>query len=225
MKDSILPILVSIISLTGVLLSSIFGYISSYYGSKRSARIEQDKINDSHKKRIEQENKFEKDKILRQALQALTLSFYNDTFNPDLNSTYFNTIEGKQSFYTVMSDITAYGSEDSVHTVIYLQKAIAGVELLKNRQEKILGQVKNKPTFSIDWVRYETNALAAIMIAQLRYDISGEFINPKELISVKFNNVNKDLKQFFETGIDEFLELNQLIHLKERSKKNEHHQI
>ena len=225
MKENFLPILVSIISLTGVLLSSIFGYISSYYGSKRSTVIEQNKLNDSHKKRIEQENKFEKDKVLRHALQALTLSFYNDTFNPDLNSTYFNTIEGKQSFYTIMSDITAYGSEDSVHTVIYLQKAIAGVELLKNKRDKILDQAINKPQFEIDWVRYETNALASIMIAQLRYDISGEFINPKELISVKFNNVNKDLKQFFETGIDEFLELNQLAHLKERTKNYENHQI
>lgn len=216
-----IPIIVSIISLTGVLLSSIFGYISSYYGSKSSARNERNRIREAHNKRIEQENKFEKDRILREALQDLTLIYYNDTFNSDINSTYFNTEEGLAQFYKVMSKVTAYGSELSVHSVIYLQKAVAGALLLSDYQDIILLKANHNTPSSINWVKYEINAMAAIMISQLRYDISGETINPKELLSVKYNNLNRGFKIFFETGIDLFVQDNHLEHLLPSEGKDE----
>lgn len=203
---------VSLISLTGVVFSSVFGYISSYSGSKRSALNESKRLQETHDIRIQQENKFEKDRILRVALQDLTKGYYNDSFNTEKISSYFNTDTGRDVFSDIMSKITAYGSEASVHTVIYLQKAIGGSLLLKAKQNHILELAGNDIPFDIDWVRYEINALTSIMIAQLRYDISQEIINPKELLSVKFNNLNRTFRVFFETGIDEFLILNKLDH-------------
>lgn len=203
---------VSLISLAGVIFSSVFGYISSYSGSKRLAENESKKLKEANEVRIRQENKFEKDRILREALQDLTKGFYTDTFNSDSIFSYFNTGDGSEMFADVMSKITAYGSQESVHTVIYLQKAIVGSLLLKDKQEDILAHSGNNIPFTIDWERYEINALTAIMIAQLRYDISEEIINPKEILSVKFNNRNKTFKIFFETGVDEFLDMNKLKH-------------
>lgn len=221
MKDpNLMLIYVPLISLAGVIFSSVFGYLSAYSGSKRSAENESKKLKESHRVRIEQENKFEKDRILRAALQDLTKGFYNDTFNSETINSYFNTPEGINMFSDVMSKITAYGSEDSVHTIIYLQKAIAGSLLLENKQATISALAGNNIPEPIDWQRYEINALCAIMIAQLRYDISGEIINPKELLSVKFNNKKRSFKVFFEAGVDEFLNLNKLNHFSETGEPN-----
>lgn len=223
---NMMMIYVSLISLTGVVFSSVFGYISSHFGSKRAAENESKKLREAYETRIIQENKFEKDKTLRVALQDLTRGFYNDTFHSETINSYFGTEEGKNMFADVMSKITAYGSEDSVHTVIYLQKAIAGSLLLRNKQQDIINLAGNDIPFSIDWVRYEINALTSIMIAQLRYDISEEIINPKELLSVKFNNLNQTFKVFFEAGIDEFLKLNKLTHFTENgANPNENNSI
>lgn len=210
--QTMMLILVPLISLTGVIFSSVFGYISSYHGSKRSALNESKKLKEAHETRILQENKFEKDRILRTSLQDLTQGFYKDTFSSGSLSSYFNTEEGKATFFDIMSKVTAYGSESSVHSIIYLQKAISGSLLLKEQQEDIVNAAKGKIPQSIDWERYEINALTAIMIAQLRYDISQEIINPKELLAVKYNNLNKNYKVFFETGIDVFVDTLALHH-------------
>lgn len=220
LNPNMMMIYVSLISLTGVIFSSVFGYISSHSGSKRAAENESKRLKQAHETRLSQENKFEKDKTLRVALQDLTRGFYNDTFHSETINSYFNTEEGKSMFADVMSKITAYGSEDSVHSVIYLQKAIAGSLLLRNKQQLIIELAGNDIPFKVDWVRYEINALTAIMIAQLRYDISQEIINPKELLSVKFNNLNQNFKVFFEAGIDEFLKLNKLTHFTENGAKH-----
>lgn len=224
-EPNLMLIYVPLISLVGVIFSSVFGYLSAYSGSKRSAENESKKLKETHRVRIEQENKFEKDRILRVALQDLTSGFYIDTFNSETIASFFNTNEGKKLLGEIMSKVTAYGSEDSVHTIIYLQKAVAGSLLLEDKQDEILALSGNQIPFSVDWERYEINALCAIMIAQLRYDISGEIINPKELLSVKFNNQKQNFKIFFEAGIDEFLRLNELDHFNEKEKTLENNNL
>lgn len=205
-------IVVAIISLSGVLLSSIFGYISSYLGRKQSAQTELKKIKENHKKQIDQEKKLEKDNKLRIVLQELTQGYYALNYDLSIPGTYFNTHEGQEVFNRVMSFITAYGNEQSVQTTIYLQKAIFGSHLLSSYYTTLSEYVKDELSYKIDWIRYETNALTSILIAQLRYDISDELLNPKDLMMVKYNNDNPVLREFFESGVDLFIELLQLEH-------------
>lgn len=205
-------IVVAIISLSGVLLSSLFGYISSYLGRKQSADTELKKIKENHQKQIDQEKKLEKDTKLRIVLQELTEGYYALNYDQSIPGTYFNTNEGQEVFNRVMSFITAYGNEQSVQTTIYLQKAIFGSNLLSNYYQRLSEYVENDLTYTIDWIRYETNAITSILIAQLRYDISHELLNPKDLMMVKYNNDNPVLRDFFESGVDLFIEMLELKH-------------
>ncbi|CAH2763139.1 hypothetical protein ERYAMS2_01595 [Erysipelothrix amsterdamensis] len=205
-------IVVAIISLSGVLLSSLFGYISSYLGRKQSADTELKKIKENHQKQIDQEKKLEKDTKLRIVLQELTEGYYALNYDQSIPGTYFNTSEGQEIFNRVMSFITAYGDEQSVQTTIYLQKAIFGSHLLSTYYDRLSEYVQDDLTYTIDWIRYETNALTSILIAQLRYDISTELLNPKDLMMVKYNNDNPVLRDFFESGVDLFIEMLQLEH-------------
>lgn len=204
-------VIAAIISLFGVLLSSLFGYISSYIGNQQSQKNELKKIKENQKKQIEQQNKLEKDKALRVVLQKLTYSFYNLDFDESQFSTYFNTPSGHETFNDVMSYVTAYGDEYSVQCAIYLQKAIFGSNLLKSSYPNLQEHIN----FDVDWVKYEVNALASLLIAQLRYDISREVINPKELLSVKYNNNIDDLNIFFGKGVDLFIDILQLQHFEQ----------
>ncbi|WP_323611381.1 hypothetical protein LLS04_00790 [Erysipelothrix enhydrae] len=111
-----------------------------------------------------------------------------------------------------MSFITAYGDEQSVQTTIYLQKTIFESHLLSTYYDCLSEYVQDDLTYTIDWIRYETNALTSILIAQLRYDISNELLNPKDLMMVKYNNDNPVLRDFFESGVDLFIEMLQLEH-------------
>lgn len=197
----------AVISLVGVIFSSVFGYISSYFGNKASSKHELKKMNANHAIRLAQEAKFERDKILRVTLQDLTQGYYNPNYDQTRFSTYFNDPEGNDVFYTIMARITAYGNNMSVQTVIYLQKALNGSHLLLDYYDALMAQAQEPLPFEIDWVRYEVNALCAILISQLRYDINQEITNPKELISSKFNNNNKNFKLFFEAGVDRFLDV------------------
>lgn len=205
-------VVASLIGLTGVLLSTVFGYISSYYGNQQSQRNELRKIKENQRKQIEQQNKLEKDKALRIVLQKFTYAYYNTDFDTQIFHTYFNTDNGQETFNETMSFVTAYGAEQSVQTTIYLQKAIYGSTLMSQQYEDLLELAKEDINYTVDWVRYETNALASLLIAQLRYDISHELINPKELIAVKYNNENPNLRLFFGQGIDYFIHLLGLDH-------------
>lgn len=206
------PVLAAIISVSGVLLTSIFGYVSSYYGNRQSQKNELKKIRENQQKFIEQENKLQKDKALRLVLQKLTYAYYNTDSTTSDDSTYFNTAEGQQIFYDVMSYVTAYASDQTVQTTIYMQKAINHSNLLQAHYSEIAATADNQLPQEIDWVRYETDAIASILIAQIRYDISGEFMNPHDLIVVKFNNNNPALSEFFAQGIDIFIQLLDLQH-------------
>lgn len=207
-------IIASFIGLIGVLLSTVFGYISSYYGNQQSQKNELRKIKENQRKQIEQQTKLEKDKALRIVLQKFTYAYYNTDYDVNIYSTYFNTPQGQDIFNETMSYVTAYGRETSVQTTIYLQKAISGSQLMSSSYEKLLEIAQDDLNYEVDWVRYETNALASILIAQLRYDISQELINPKELMAVKYNNEVNNLRMFFGSGIDYFVDILNLDHFK-----------
>lgn len=209
-------VVAAIISLFGVLMSSLFGYISSYIGNQQSQKNELRKIRENQKKQIEQQNKLEKDKALRAVLQKLTYAFYNLDFDEHRYSTYFNTPAGHEIFNDVMSFVTAYGHESSVQCVIYLQKAIFESNLLKEHHSSLQESID----LDVDWLKYEVNALAALLIAQLRYDISKEIINPKELLSVKYNNNIKELNEFFGKGVDIFIDILHLEHFDQFKETN-----
>lgn len=205
-------VIAAFISVGGVLLSSIFGYISSYYGNQQSQKNELRKIEKNQQKYIEQQNKLEKDKSLRSALQKLTYLFYQTDFDSQVFHTYFNTPEGLDSFNDVMSYVTAYGNQLSTQTAIYLQKAMFESNLLSKHYVTLEILASDALNYQIDWTRYETNAIACLLIAQIRYDISKELINPKDLLAAKYNNVNPNLKRFFETGVDHFIDILSLNH-------------